>query len=378
MKKRVLSTILIGAMATTALLGCGSSGETYDAKTVLQYNDYDVTEYVNLCDTSEIDISAIAVPEEITDDYVKSYLDYMLESYPDYVVSEHKTIKQGDAVNIDYVGTIDGEEFDGGSGEDYFLEIGSGMFIEGFESGLIDHKKGDTVELALTFPDDYGDENCAGKDVLYSVTINGIYDANYLTSDTVTNEYISENFGYDTVDDYLAYLKEYLVSASEYDYEYSVQSAIVEQFEEKSEIQIPDGFIDSEMQFYETYYTSMAEDTNQTLDEYTKENLGYDSFDLYKTDLEPQIESQAKEDLIFQALALELDVSFTEKEFDDFVEQKMKNNDVTKEELYMMYGGSKEKAMVVYLESLTLDVFSTQLKESLPTSETFDGSGSAG
>lgn len=91
-------------------------------------------------------------------------------------VTSEKVVKEGDVVNIDFVGRIDGKEFDGGSAEGYELEIGSGLFIEGFEDGLIGHKAGDEVLLELMFPENYAEE-LSGKKVDFMVTINSIYES---------------------------------------------------------------------------------------------------------------------------------------------------------------------------------------------------------
>lgn len=384
MKKHFLSIILVCAMcaiATSTLSGCKSSegtGTTYDAKTVLSTNSYDVTDYVELGDISEVDISGVEKPEDVDDEYTKAYLDYLLAAYPDYTVSDHTTVQEGDAVNIDYIGTIDGEEFDGGSAEDYYLEIGSGTFIEGFESGLIGCSKGDQISLDLVFPEDYGDEDYAGKAVNYQVTINGIYESNYFTSETVTDEFISENFGYDTVDAYLEYLKEYLATANEYNYKFNVQNEIIEQLESISKVDIPDELIDAEKEGYRAYYTNLAEEAGQTLDEYISENLGYETFDDYKNEAGTQIEAKVEQDLIFQALALELGTSFTEEEFNSFVSQQMEYNNVTEDGLYLQYGGTREKTMVIFLESIALDQFSDQLESKIVDANTLDDAGSAG
>ena len=87
------------------------------------------------------------------------------------------TVEDGDTVNIDYVGSIDGVEFDGGStnGQGTDLTIGSGLYIDDFEEQLIGSHPGDTVEVNVTFPDDYSSEDFQGQDALFEVTINGIY-----------------------------------------------------------------------------------------------------------------------------------------------------------------------------------------------------------
>ncbi len=88
------------------------------------------------------------------------------------------TIENGDTVNIDYVGTVDGVEFDGGStnGAGADLTIGSGRYIDDFEEQLIGSHPGDTVEVNVTFPEDYGNEELSGKDAVFEVVINGIYE----------------------------------------------------------------------------------------------------------------------------------------------------------------------------------------------------------
>ena len=87
------------------------------------------------------------------------------------------TVTDGDTVNIDYVGTIDGVEFSGGNtqGAGADLVIGSGSYIDDFEEQLIGAHPGDTVEVNVTFPEDYGNESLNGKDAVFEVVINGIY-----------------------------------------------------------------------------------------------------------------------------------------------------------------------------------------------------------
>lgn len=87
------------------------------------------------------------------------------------------TVEDGDTVNIDYVGTIDGEEFSGGStdGSGTDLVIGSGSYIDDFEDQLIGAHPGDQVSVEVTFPDDYSNQELQGQDAVFSVTINGIY-----------------------------------------------------------------------------------------------------------------------------------------------------------------------------------------------------------
>lgn len=96
-----------------------------------------------------------------------------------YSTDTSLTVADGDTVNIDYVGTIDGEEFDGGStqGTGTDLTIGSGSYIDDFEEQLIGAHPGDTVEVNVTFPDPYElNPDMSGADAVFTVTVNGIYE----------------------------------------------------------------------------------------------------------------------------------------------------------------------------------------------------------
>lgn len=95
-----------------------------------------------------------------------------------YSTDTSLTVEDGDTVNIDYVGSIDGVEFDGGNtnGAGTDLTIGSGLYIDDFEEQLIGAHPGDTVEVNVTFPEDYGNEELSGKDAVFEVVINGIYE----------------------------------------------------------------------------------------------------------------------------------------------------------------------------------------------------------
>lgn len=136
--------------------------------------------------------------EPVTDEDVEQEIQSALESYP--VEVTNRSVQEGDTVNIDYVGRIDGEEFEGGSDEGALLKIGSGRFIEGFEDGLIGASKGETRVLDLTFPQNYT-EDLAGKAVEFTVTVNTINEP----LEEPNDEWVAANIeGYYTVEEYKA------------------------------------------------------------------------------------------------------------------------------------------------------------------------------
>lgn len=110
----------------------------------------------------------------VTDADVDNALETKRQQQAELVLKEDKPAEKGDTVVIDYKGSVDGEEFDGGSAENYSLELGSGSFIPGFEDQLIGHNADEDVDVNVTFPEDYHAKNLAGKDALFKVKIHEI------------------------------------------------------------------------------------------------------------------------------------------------------------------------------------------------------------
>lgn len=111
---------------------------------------------------------------EVTKDEVQAKIDTLLKNYAELVVKEDGKVENGDVAVIDFEGFKDGVAFDGGKGENYSLEIGSNTFIPGFEDGVVGMTKGEAKDLNLTFPEEYGVEDLAGKEVVFKVTVNEI------------------------------------------------------------------------------------------------------------------------------------------------------------------------------------------------------------
>ncbi len=134
--------------------------------------------YERLPDVPDVDFSKINIEKvnvEVDDASVDESLQTLAENAQNFESRKKGSkAKDGDQVVIDFVGSIDGEEFDGGKGESYPLNLGSGSFIPGFEEQLVGAKAGDEVDVNVKFPEEYGAENLAGKDALFKVTVQDV------------------------------------------------------------------------------------------------------------------------------------------------------------------------------------------------------------
>jgi trigger factor len=220
--------------------------------------DVDVTKYITLVDYKNIDIPADEVAA--TDEEVEDDINSTLES--NKYVSDDSTLSvaDGDVVNIDYVGTINDEEFDGGNsnGEGYDLTIGSGTFVDDFEDQLIGAHPGDVVTVEVTFPDDYSSDEVAGQDAVFTVTINGITVTPELTDDFVAQNLDIE--GVTTADEYKAYVENnfYEEHLEDYITNYIVENSTINSYP-KSYVKDIKGITKNDDEYMMSYYNQMYE-----------------------------------------------------------------------------------------------------------------------
>ncbi|MFY9487072.1 MAG: trigger factor [Solirubrobacterales bacterium] len=153
-----------------------------------------------------------------------------------------RAVQAGDFADIDFTGSVDGEEFEGGAGRDYVLEIGSGQFIPGFEEQIIGAKAGDEIDVNVKFPDDYGAEHLAGADALFKVKINAVQEKQFAE---LTDEFASENLGYDTVDELRAEIFNRIQAQSLEEVDREYRWAVVDAVAKQAKIDIPKGHVHS-------------------------------------------------------------------------------------------------------------------------------------
>lgn len=333
MRKGIAMLLICGMTAMTFMSGCGqdsgaagsaeSEGETIEAETLLEATDYDVADYVTLMDgymnlDVELD-SDYEVTEAAVNDYIENSV---LPYYPIYTKGDKTTVESGDVVNIDYTGTMDGEEFDGGSATGYNLTIGSGGFIDGFEDGLIGANVGDSLDLNLTFPEDYQSEDMAGKDVVFHVTVNGIMNASDATLDTIDDAYVAQNFssyGLTTVDDMNTYFTSMLTSQYESERQTDLQTKVMEQLTEGCTVELPEGLLEARTQQVMEQTRSAAEQSGSSFEDYISAYYGYSTEADFETYVSDTLQEQLVQELILEAIVDDQNISINTSDFDAFV-----------------------------------------------------------
>lgn len=336
MKRRMFAMTAACAIAASAI-GCGSGSESAKSK----IRSYDVEKYVTLCDYDGMEVE-VAGDFEVSDEDVVNYINSMLSYYPSYEDTDKQTVEEGDFANIDYEGKKDGVAFDGGTAQGYVLEIGSGTFIEGFEEGLIGVNVGDTVDLNLTFPEDYQSADLAGADVVFTVTVNKIVKKAETDYDTLTDEYVSSNLNYESVDALYNDTKSYMESSNDQNRELAEREAVLNKLTENSKVAIPDGLLDMKTDQYIQQFTAQNCKDGKTLSDYLSANYNMTEED-FKSTITNEMENNLEDEMVLEALVKAEGETLDEDGFAEYIATAMKNGSYqTEEDLYAAYDSDYE------------------------------------
>ena len=180
----------------------------------------------------------------VNDEEVDAEINRVLDRNARKVAVDNRPAQNGDIVNIDFVGTVDGVKFDGGEAEGFDLTLGSGQFIPGFEDQVIGMNIGDTKDVNVTFPENYQAENLKGKAAVFAVKLNGIQ-AKELPE--LTDEFIKEATGSETVEAYKEKARERLQKQADKRSTDATENSILEAIAANAEVEIPQAMIDREI-----------------------------------------------------------------------------------------------------------------------------------
>ena len=324
MKKKTLG-LLAAILSVCMLAGCGAkdtgdgTGAATDAGTEsTALKDMDVDKYVTLGEYKRLAVSVdtVEVDEDEWDTLVNNV-------YYGNITAENggimdRAVETGDTVNIDYEGKKDGVAFDGGTAQGYDLTIGSGNFIAGFEDGLIGVMPGETVDLDLTFPENYGNSDLAGQAVVFTVTVNYIQPA----QDGEFSDEIISNFGIDGVtneEELRQYAYDYLNENAQQNYETNVQQAVMDAFMANNTFtSVPEAMVQKYSDAAESSITSMASAYGVDADTFTQYYYGQD----LATFLSTYAEQTAKQDIALQAVANKENLNISDEELDQMLQDR--------------------------------------------------------
>lgn len=322
--KRILGITLIVALLACMLTGC--------AKDRVLYRETKLSNYVQLS-------KYIGVEVDTTTDTFKEYVDGIIEGDVTdndlYAYGKEGLVKEGDKVNIDYVGRKNGIAFDGGTANGAELEIGAGKFIPGFEDGLIGKEIGSTVDLHLTFPADYDEESLRGQAVVFTVKINYVDSTEHRKPEDFYKDLEFESYEAYMEDVHERAVKSYLLN-------YITSNSIILEYPEKDKDYLLEAVLEvenynvhmSEQTDLETYVTGQM---GKTMDEY-KSNL-------LSSEIQPMMANQMVYYGILDKEKMEVDKKLVDEKIQETIDEYGGKH--TKEQILKGFGDYYFEALAV-------------------------------
>jgi len=267
------------------------------------------------------------VESEVTDEDVEKELEIAREKNARLVAVEDRPVKDGDTVNINFEGFIDGVPFEGGKAEDFNLVIGSGKFIEGFEEQLIGAGEGQEVEVNVTFPEDYGNKDLAGKPALFKVKINSIKVKELPALDDEFAKDVSE---FDTLEEYKADLRKKLTERKQQMAKRQMEDKVIEKVVKNAKIDLPRVMIDKQIDNIIYDFDLRLRYQGMDLQKYM-EIMGTD-FNSLREQFEERAENEVRTQLVIEKIMKVENIEATEEDTNEEINKLAENYRQTPEE----------------------------------------------
>lgn len=359
MKKR-LAALLLCMTTVFAMTACGgSNGESVEntENTAVESTEekmpvvdlakyeYHYADYVTLCDYTAIPVE-LAEDYEVTEEDIEAYVKEVFEYYgPFYVPDETKTvIEEGDIVNVNYVGKLDGVAFDGGSAENQIIDVsgncaagGYTTYIDGFTTGLLGAEVGTEVDCDVTFPENYGSEDLAGKAVVFTFTVNSIQKE--ISFEEIDDAFVQSNFGAASLEEFYTTIGEGLVSDSEYYKMQDTNGDIQQYLLDNCTVDIPaDYFADLMQAFRNVYVWQNCNGDETQLEGYLSTNFGY-TVEQAESEWKEYLTLVVKSEFILGAIADEMGVALDQEAYEASLAEYVAYYGLASEEpLFESYG----------------------------------------
>ncbi|MBA5989478.1 trigger factor [Staphylococcus aureus] len=273
---------------------------------------------------------------ELSDDELQEAIDHSLGHLAEMVVKEDGVVENGDTVNIDFSGSVDGEEFEGGQAEGYDLEIGSGSFIPGFEEQLEGMKVDEEKDVVVTFPEEYHAEELAGKEATFKTKVNEIKfkEVPELT-DEIANELDAEA---NTVDEYKENLGKRLAEQKATDAENVEKEEAITKATDNTTIDIPEAMVNTELDRMVSEFAQRIQQQGLDLQTYFQIS-GQDETQL-REQMKDDAEQRVKTNLTLTAIAEAEKIEATDEDIDKELEKMSKQFNISVEDIKNTLGNT--------------------------------------
>ena len=331
----------------------------------LPYDDYDLEEYITVGNYEGMEVEKYTI--EVTDEEVEEEINNRLQLAATTSEVEEGVVEDGDTIIIDFVGRIDGEEFEGGSAQNYSLTVGAGQFVDGFESGLLGAEVGgDPVVVKATFPEDYAlNQDLAGKEAEFTVTVHA---KQVTTVPELNMDFVAaQGSEATTIDEYKEEVKQELYTQKE-EAAIDQQKAylwnkLVEDTEQKTgddgEPLYPEAELERVTNQFVEEYKTYADQYGMEYGDFIKQQTGM-SEEEFNDQIKEYAKSVVLQEMVLYYMVDKAEIKITKDEYDDYIEKQLNDMGMDADSFEAAYGKSFEDYMTedmirrnIYLDKVT-------------------------
>lgn len=272
--------------------------------------EVDVKPEVVLGDYSAL--KAVVNEYKVEEEHIENVINNALDSNARLVTVDDRKTDNGDIVNINFVGKVDGEKFEGGEAEGFELTLGSDTFIPGFEPQLVGKEVGEEFEVKVTFPEEYHEVALAGKETIFDVKINGIQEK---VKPELDDEFVKDVSEFDTIAEYKEDIRKNLEEQYITRTRAEKENKAIEALIEVTELDIPESMYENEVEEQYKEFVNRIQSMGLTLEQYFE--ITASDAEKAKEELRPGAEMKVKADLVIEALAKAEDMEVVEADIDE-------------------------------------------------------------
>ncbi len=255
----------------------------------------------------------------VSDEDVENEIKEVAEKNSRLVDVTDRAVEDGDQVNIDFEGFVDGVAFEGGKAESYELEIGSHSFIDTFEEQLVGKNIGEELEVNVTFPEAYGQETLAGKEAMFKVKINGI---KFKELPEIDDEFADDVSDFETLAEYKEDIRKNLTEKKEHSRKHEKEDKVIEKVVELSTVELPEPMVEFESENMAEEFEHRLQAQGLSLEQYVQFTGG--NMATFMAGLKDQATQRIKTRLALEEIAKAEAIEISEEELDEQIAEMAK------------------------------------------------------
>ena len=355
--KKIVAITLTAALVL-GICGCSCSSGSSGSGTKSSDVKYSALDYVDLGQYEGVTVEVDTLRFEVDDSDINNKMRELCNSGVTFEADPSQdVVTVNSIVNVDYVGKLDDVAFEGGSAQNVWIDVANNSdaesgtsYIDGFSNGVVGSRVGTVASYGITFPQNYGNSDLAGKYVVFDFTINSIAKD---PSISYTDAYVQEHSDYNSVEELRAAATADAESEAAEKKQAAIESAVMSAIMENCTVKsYPEKAVDARVNEYISYYEKQV-GSGSSLSQYIQSNMGM-SLDEFKQEIKGSVEAELNTQLVLEAIAEEQNITFDEEGFNAYVQKLATENGFTSlDTMYAYYSdGEDAEAGESYLKKI--------------------------